>query len=222
MERLPRHICVRVKDDEKENDFLRPSSWLTANFGKLRNWNGVGEVKHTTIFMTKWSNDSLYVIFINEDRNIWASYTNKGDPIYLEEVDEVFIDPSGNGKSYYEIEISPRNVTWEGYIVYDEKPQLYPKWKPSNLKTRVNIFGKLHEKKNNEGGGKFWISELKIPFEELNVEKIVKPNVGDTWKINFFRIERTPEGDYYYAWSPTYTEEPNFHVPSKFGSLIFV
>ncbi|MEM0003350.1 MAG: carbohydrate-binding family 9-like protein [Thermoproteota archaeon] len=192
MEKLPRHICVRVKDADKENDFLRPTSWLTANFGRLRNWNGTGEVKHTTIFMTKWDEEALYVIFINEDKNIWASYTNKGAPIYLEEVNEVFIDPSRSGKSYYEIEISPKNVLWEGYILYDEKPKLYSGWNPKNLKSRVNIFGRLHEKKNNNGEGKFWISELKIPFEDLNVEKTIKPNVGDVWKINFFRIERMP------------------------------
>ena len=42
-----------------------------------------------------------------------------------------------------------------------------------------------------------------------------------TWRVNFFRVEGEAEPRFYSAWSPTYSQEPNFHVPGAFGKLVF-
>jgi alpha-galactosidase len=39
--------------------------------------------------------------------------------------------------------------------------------------------------------------------------------------VNFFRVEGKEEPRGYYAWRPTHTPQPNFHVPSAFGSMRF-
>lgn len=50
---------------------------------------------------------------------------------------------------------------------------------------------------------------------------IPKPQRGDVWRVNLFRCVGVGN-ERYLAWRPTYTAEPNFHVPEVFGWLDFV
>jgi hypothetical protein len=60
---------------------------------------------------------------------------------------------------------------------------------------------------------------LRIPFASLGR---TTPADGETWRANFFRIDRHPEwGDEYSAWSPTMKTPADFHVPAAFGTLLF-
>jgi hypothetical protein len=48
------------------------------------------------------------------------------------------------------------------------------------------------------------------------------PVAGETWRANFFRIDRHPElGDEYSAWQPTMRSPADFHVGEAFGTLKF-
>ena len=44
---------------------------------------------------------------------------------------------------------------------------------------------------------------------------------AQSWRVNFFRCEGIDPHRFYSAWQPTYTPDPNFHVPEKFGTLRF-
>jgi len=50
----------------------------------------------------------------------------------------------------------------------------------------------------------------------------VKFDPGAVWRVNFFRVEGPNEPRGYYAWRPTHTPQPNFHVPAAFGSMRFL
>ena len=63
-----------------------------------------------------WDDQALYVAFDCEDRNIWGNYTEHNDPIYDEEIVELFLDPWGHGKKYFEFEISPRGVVFAATV----------------------------------------------------------------------------------------------------------
>jgi alpha-galactosidase len=41
------------------------------------------------------------------------------------------------------------------------------------------------------------------------------------WRVNFFRCEGKQEPRGYYAWQPTHSPQPNFHVPAAFGRMSF-
>ena len=47
------------------------------------------------------------------------------------------------------------------------------------------------------------------------------PTVGDTWRINLFRVDRlgTPPKETGSAWSPPLA--PDYHTLAKFGELVF-
>jgi hypothetical protein len=58
---------------------------------------------------------------------------------------------------------------------------------------------------------------MKIPWTALGR----KPKPGEVWRGNIFRCVGSEPGRGYLAWSPTMTERPDFHVPERFGRLIF-
>jgi hypothetical protein len=57
---------------------------------------------------------------------------------------------------------------------------------------------------------------IRIPWSD----SIPKPSSGDQWRVNLFRCVGSGN-ERYLAWQPTYTVEPNFHVPEVFGWLEF-
>jgi hypothetical protein len=60
---------------------------------------------------------------------------------------------------------------------------------------------------------------MRIPFEPLGAKP---PRDGDSWRGNFFRIDRHPgEGDEFSAWRPTMMAPADFHVVACFGRLLF-
>ncbi len=60
------------------------------------------------------------------------------------------------------------------------------------------------------------IISIRIPWSD----SIPKPKHGDAWRCNLFRCVGKGN-ERYLAWQPTYTVEPNFHVPEAFGWLSF-
>jgi hypothetical protein len=62
-----------------------------------------------------------------------------------------------------------------------------------------------------------WTVELSVPLGSLT-EKF-DPTVP--WRANFYRVEGEAEPRQYLAWCPTYTPQPDFHVPECFGMLRF-
>jgi hypothetical protein len=59
---------------------------------------------------------------------------------------------------------------------------------------------------------------MRVPFAALGR---ATPARGDVWRANLYRCVGAGWSRYL-AWLPTYTPEPNFHVPEKFGRLRFV
>ena len=62
-----------------------------------------------------------------------------------------------------------------------------------------------------------WSAEWAIPFASLGV---ATPVSGARWRANFFRADHSG-GGHYAAWSPTFADPPDFHLPDRFGELVF-
>jgi len=62
-----------------------------------------------------------------------------------------------------------------------------------------------------------WVAEMAIPMKTITT----KFDPGVVWRANFYRVEGRAEPRQYLAWQPTYTPQPNFHVPQAFGTLRF-
>ena len=67
-------------------------------------------------------------------------------------------------------------------------------------------------------GKRFEGTQLKIAMRIPWNGALPKPQHGDEWRANVFRCIGTGD-ERYMAWQPTFTAEPNFHVPSAFGVI---
>jgi Carbohydrate-binding family 9 len=151
----------------------------------------------------------LYIRFDCLDDDIWGNYTKRDDPIYEEEVVEIFI-AAGNAapQHYFEFEVSPKGVLFDCKIYnpsgfYDDRLEVDVSWNAEDIVWHAEI---LPEEQK-------WWAILEIPWQAIG-------GFQDIWRANFYRIERSSKsGTEFSSWSPTL--RPNmFHVPAKFGSLL--
>lgn len=155
-----------------------------------------------------WTKAALHVRFECEDDHIVATMLNRDEPIYEEDVVEVFIDEQRTGRNYLEFEISPRNVVFDARIhMGDDGVKIHPdtSWDADGLHTAV-----IKESESR------YVYDMVLPF--TNVEQ--PPVFGTEWKWNLYRIDDDQQGNrHYWAWSPT--GKVNFHVPERFGTIVF-
>ncbi len=152
------------------------------------------------------SSEELRVLFHCADTNAWATMTERDAPLYEEEVVEVFLDPVGDLRSYFEIEVNPLNAVLD--LVLRRNRSGYVKdfsWRCDDLRTAARVTPTS------------WTAELAIPFRSLVSDP---PQPGARWRANFFRIDRPAETPRELsAWSPT--GRGTFHVPERFGVIEF-
>ena len=158
---------------------------------------------------------SVSFLFSCADDHIRATYHRHDEPLYEQDVVEVFLAPDGLVR-YYEIEVSPNGTTFDAAI--DSPDGVRATMRADRGWTCDGMFAAV--RKVIESSGVMSIDTLiRIPFAALGR---TTPADGETWRGNFFRIDRHPEvGDEYSAWQPTMKMPADFHVTAVFGMLRF-
>ena len=196
------YLCERVNDVE--------SSWGRLASVSLSEVETGGAVNEETVVKACWDDAALHVRFDCVDTHVVSSFVNRNDPIYEQDVVEVFIDESGMGMNYIEIEVSPNNVLFEANITCKHR----------NLPREINVDlneGEQWLTTNVEANEQRRVYTLSIPYHIFSEP----PTVGTEWRVNLYRIDESKEGvKEYQAWSPTgYVD---YHVPGRFGTFRFV
>jgi Carbohydrate family 9 binding domain-like len=192
-------------------------------------WSAAGTIawgppRYRTAFRALWTAHALYARFDATDPDPWHTMSAHDDCLWEEEVVELFLDPAGQGRDYFELEISPANVTCD-VRVRTPYPNLVSElaWEHDGLATAVRAL-------RDETGTVGWTAAAELPwggFRSLPVPSHVAlpPESGDSWRFNAYRIkrpggpQRPKDGALLEAWSPTGT--PSFHVPAAFRPLRF-
>jgi hypothetical protein len=208
---LPYHAIPRV-----------PAHWTAVNDPFEWEWmalpavtpfilaDGSGPAIQQTVVRLGYDADALYVRFDCDDCDIWGTYCERDDPIYDEEVVELFISPGKETPvDYFEFEISPNGIFFDARISnLDERRATL------RVDTAWNADARWWARR--EDAARRWTAILALPWRCLTCEPL--PSL---WRANFFRIERprnsAPE---FSCWSPTFTSPADFHKPSCFGYLL--
>ncbi len=209
-----------------------PNGAITID-GDLSDWQGIptvggftvsdgsGPAVRRTDARMCWDDECLYISFDSDDPDIWGTLFNRDEPIYEEEVVEAFIDPDSDLVRYFEFQTSPHGTLFDAII---DNPTGLRKdmrgdtsWDCEGWRVAVRVDGTLD---NRDDVDKGWTVEWAIPFASLTPMPHIPPEDGDTWRINLYRIDRTPEAEFS-CWSPTMETPANFHVPTRFGTIIF-
>lgn len=157
----------------------------------------------------------LLALFSMEDDELHASIYGRDAPLWREDVVEIFLQP-GEAGVYYEFEASPNGSLFDARVVFPG---------PTRETMSVDVgwdctgFTSMIRRVSNPSGEGTLEVLIGIPFSCLDVSS---PRSGERWRANFYRIDRSSHGDMYAAWSPTLTPDPDFHVPARFGTLVFV
>jgi hypothetical protein len=156
----------------------------------------------------------LYFSFRCRDDNIWATFKTRDLHLWDEEVVEVFLQADPQQPSYIELEVNPLGTMLDIYLLDIRKPLHYESWNSQHLKWGVQIFGTV----DGKNGDREWTCEIALPLEDIVTAKNLPPQVGDRWRLNLYRVETRPRPASL-AWSPTLKDD--FHLPGKFGEIVF-
>ena len=173
---------------------LEEFAWQTAeqSNGFERILNDYDRVLHPVRAKMLWNDEYFYFGFACQDPDIWAIYENEDDHLWEEEVVEVFIDPDGDGENYLELEVNPLNAVVD-LLIYHVRPDLLNSsidWDIAGLKTAVQVQGTINDSLSQDLG---WSVEIAIPWTAMadSVDGGGKPEIGDSWRLNLYRIDRT-------------------------------
>ena len=160
-----------------------------------------------------FDDELLTFLFSAADDHIVATHLAHDAPLYEEDVFEMFLAPSSPSE-YFEIEVNPLGTTFDARI-------FSPDGLRGTMRTELEWEAEpmAAVRKVVEADGSTSIDTVvRIPFAALSRGT---PRSGETWRANFFRIDRHPRGHEFSAWQPTMKNPPDFHVTGAFGTLRF-
>lgn len=209
---LPRLRVPRVASHWQTEQAMTTWDWAQAvALPPFTLADGSGLAQQQTVAQICYNEQALFVRFDCEDSDIWGTYTQRDDPIYDEEVVEVFI---GAGEQtpvdYYEFEISPNGVLLD-LTVHN------PTGQRSELKTDFawDCPG-LTWMAGRQADRLHWWAAFAIPWASIGAPA----QLPALWRANFYRIERPRDCDPEFScWSPTMTNPADYHKPAYFGLL---
>ncbi len=212
---LPEYHVHRAAKPPVIDGRLDDQVWTSAVAVELvRSLDG-GKPSLRTVARLAYDDKNLYVAFDCEDPDVWGTMLRRDDPIYTEEVVEIFIDADGDGKTYNEIEVSPNNTVFDAYFPA-RRQGMDTSW-DSGIKSAVEVRGTINDPSDRDDG---WSVEMQIPIARLAQVPHVPPRRGDRWRFNLYRLEHVGrsavEG---YAFSPPLVGD--FHHLSRFAWLLF-
>ena len=189
------------------------SEWKRAQPIQItRKWSGEdAPVSRHAEARIIWTENSLLVHFVCRQHepltvNPNPQLSKKTNRLWDTDVCEIFIapDPKTPGR-YFEFEASPKGE-WIDLAI-----NLTPGGRETDFEFHSGMtVGALVTQAQT-------IIAMRIPWSAC----LSKPKQGDSWLVNLFRCVGVGD-ERYLAWQPTYTVEPNFHVPEVFGRLTFL
>jgi hypothetical protein len=178
-----------------------------------------------------WDDNCLYVAAELEEPHVWATLTQHDAVIFHDNDFEVFLNPSGDGKNYFEFEINALNTGWDLFLPkpYREGGKADNSWEIPGLRTAVQVNGTINNPADRD---REWTVEIAFPWAAFAPRAPVsRPRPGDEWRINFSRVEwrlEVENGKYVkpggekednWVWSPQGLI--NMHVPDRWGYVRF-
>jgi hypothetical protein len=229
------YVCYRTETPPRIDGKLDDEVWKAApwsdDFVDIE-----GDKKPKPRFRTRmkmlWDEKALYIAAEIEEPHIWATLTEHDSVIFHDPDFEVFLDPDGDNHLYGELELNALNTTWDLLLTkpYKDAGRPINAWEILGLKTAVHINGTLNDPRDKDVG---WTVEIAWPWTGLKElsSVAVPPGNGDSYRINFSRVEwdtEIVEGKYRkikdrpehnWVWSPQGVID--MHRPERWGYVQF-
>jgi len=198
--------------------------------------NGLGNSKSTSNIDICFD-EKFLTVKIDSLKQIYYSnhvYSSCNDAIFNSDISEVFIAPwyksAPTPHCYSEIDVSPSNFIFESGIY---NPNLNHSG-VSNYLINCGTSGITHSTAIDKASSS-WSENLSIPWSVIDKpygcptasSEAESSTVSDVYRVNFYRVNELVSTSTcssttceYMAWSPTGSNPPAFHEPTKFGYLV--
>ncbi len=229
--------CVKIEKDLVIDGDLSKPEWRAAAAVHLADVVTGRPALRATEARLLWNERFLYASFRGDDPFVLASKTAYNDRLYEEDVVELFIDDDADLKTYIEIEVNPLGAVLHYGVHNNLRGEIIQFARVDRVVRAAVVRASARptsgrdascvKAPGKDGPGGTFAVELAIPFSEFMTAPNNPPRKGDRWRMNLYRIDRGgnsngPGGtgrDEYSAWCPT--GEIDYHLPAKFGTLIF-
>ncbi|WP_428267199.1 sugar-binding protein [Haliangium sp.] len=169
-----------------------------------------------------WDDQYLYAFVTVQDQDVHSPYKEQDEPMWREDVIELFIDADGNRRGYVELQVNPHNAHFDAWFATTRAGATDTAWN-AEMKSAVTVRGTLDDRDDEDQG---WDVEVAIPLAAVrgrddNMKVTLPPAVGDTWRLNVVRIDKPAEAKNpsAAAWNPiTYQD---FHALDRMLSVAF-
>lgn len=215
-------IFMAMNQSETKTIQVKPGQWTALESAQFFHSTDGSAADYPTSVQLKVDEQYLHVAFLCEKDAYVAqnTYLNHNEPLYNQEVFEVFIAPgNADPAQYLELEINPNNAIWVGKINF---PSLGDKNDMKGELLDPLNSGILHQATPGQGA---WSGTLSIPWALIGGERTKQ------YRINFYRIVATKapatkdwkcntENCAFLCWNATLSgSKPAFHRPRRFGLL---
>lgn len=232
----PAYVVYRTEEALKIDGTFDENVWnrveWTASFVDIR-----GEETSSPRFATRakmlWNKDYFFIAAELEEPDVWATLSERDVIVWKDDAFEVFIDPSGDTHSYYELQVNALETVRDLFLVkpFRDGGPAIGAWNIRDIQVGVDIKGTLNNPSDRDQG---WTVELALPWEILAeaASEGRPPHSGEQWRVNFARPDwslRVVDGAYkkekggstdWWVWAPQGTV--NMHKPERFGYVQFV
>lgn len=214
-------IFIAMNQPEIKTIQVKSNRWTALESAQFFHSTDGSAADYPTSVQLKVDEQYLHVAFLCEKDDYVAQneYREHNQPLYNQEVFEVFIAPGNSDPSQYlELEINPNNAIWVGKISF---PSLGDKNDMKGELLDPLNSGILHQATPGQGA---WSGTLSIPWTLIG-EK------AKQYRINFYRIVATKapitkdwkcsaDNCAFLCWNSTLSgSKPAFHRPRRFGLL---
>lgn len=168
---------------------------------------------------TLWDAENLYVGFDVSDTFLRNTLEGRDAHLWEQDAVEIMVDPDGDGRNYFELQVSPTGEIFD--TRYDSRrvpgPIGHADWNAA-VNARVAARGTPNDDADDTG----YAVEIAIPWSSFVMpdgSPMTAPPPGAMWKMNFYVMDAMRSGQRSAGWSPTL--ERDFHVPARFGRVMF-
>ncbi|MCA9609395.1 MAG: carbohydrate-binding family 9-like protein [Myxococcales bacterium] len=161
-----------------------------------------------------WDDDALYVAFDVEDDWLHCDLVGHDAHLWEQDTVEIMVDPDGDGRNYFEMQLSPTDQVFDTRYASRRVPQPFGvvAW-DSELRGACSVRGTVNDDADDEG----YFAEIAIPWSAFTGH--VPPSAGDAWRVALYVLDMRPDGWRGVGWSPPLVGD--FHVPDRFGRVTF-
>ena len=182
------------------------------------------ELQRTSVRLI-WEPSALYVAFVCDDTDVLCTGTLRRDnDLFREDAVEVFLDPVGDGRAFFEFQVAPDGTVFDAVHLYTTTPEPLGdgRVRPEIAKTdrwsmrEWNLPGFEAAAKRTPNG---WTAEMRIPtaplLKRLGRERL---DIRVAPRAQFVRCDHDGPAFFQQYWSPCIHGNPH-NSASRYGTL---